>query len=291
MAEHLPHALAVQQDYLSRLTGLPHPVQPIDVRYPNWSALGHTIDYRLRLAFGGTLGPAVTQGVAILADGAPLRGAPGRPGRHALVVTGRRLMSTVDEWLTGRRLTDEELTRLCFVASFFEDIYRTGQIRRYSMLAEAGAATSLHQLTASVPDHVITDIAQQMRLAREPLSHFRDLRPAARVCGPVFAGSSDVPADADFILGGLLLDCKATREPRKLGREEVYQLAGYLLLDYDDQYGIERVGLYLSRQGGLITWSVADFLRRLGATAPLPRLRAQFRDHLRKAIAEHRRNR
>jgi hypothetical protein len=290
MAEHLPHALAVQHDYVSRLAGLPHPVQPIDVRYPDWSALGHTIDYRLRLAFGGTLGPAVTQGVAILADGAPFRGAPGPAGRHALVIAGRRLLSTVDDWLAGRRrLTDEALTRLCYVASFFEDVYRTGQIRRYSMLAEAGAATGPDTLTAAVPGHAVTDIAQQMRLAREPLAHFRALRPAARVCGPVFTGSSDVPADADFVLGGLLLDCKATREPRKLGREEVYQLAGYLLLDYDDRYGIDRVGLYLSRQGGLITWSVADFLRRLGATAPLPHLRAKFRDHLRRAIAEHRR--
>ncbi|MFL6119083.1 UvrD-helicase domain-containing protein [Actinophytocola sp.] len=292
MAQHLPHALAVQRDYVRRLAGLPHPVQPIDVRYPNWSALGHTIDYRLRLAFGGTLGPAVTQGVAILADGAPLRGAPGRAGRHALVVTGRHLLSTVDEWLAGRRrLTDEALTRLCYVASFFEDIYRTGQLRRYSMLAEAGTATSLDHLTASVPDHVIADIAQQMSLARTPLAHYRTLRPTARVCGPTFTGSSDVPADADLILDGLLLDCKATREPRKLGREEVYQLAGYLLLDYDDQYGIDSVGLYLSRQGGLITWSVADFLRELGATAPLPRLRANFRDHLRAAIAQHRRTR
>jgi len=100
----------------------------------------------------------------------------------------------------------------------------------------------------------------------------------------VFAGSTDIGgADADYILAGLLLDCKATRAPRRLGREEIYQLAGYLLLDYDDQYGIDRVGLYLSRQGGLITWEVAEFLRRLGSTTSLPRLRAKLRHHLRTA--------
>jgi hypothetical protein len=50
-------------------------------------------------------------------------------------------------------------------------------------------------------------------------------------------------ADADLILGGLLLDRKSTIQPRRLGRDEIYQLAAYLLLDYDDEYGIDRVGL------------------------------------------------
>ncbi|WP_206342825.1 hypothetical protein [Streptomyces ureilyticus] len=53
--------------------------------------------------------------------------------------------------------------------------------------------------------------------------------------------------------------------------------------DYDDAYAIDRVGLYLSRQGGLITWSVPEFLTALGARVPLPRLRTQLRDHLRQA--------
>lgn len=104
------------------------------------------------------------------------------------------------------------------------------------------------------------------------------------MCGPVFAGSGDIGgADADYILGGLLLDCKATKDPRRLGREEIYQLAGYLLLDYDDQFGIDQVGLYLSRQGGLITWDAAGFLRRLGAAMSLAQLRERLRRHLHEA--------
>lgn len=37
-----------------------------------------------------------------------------------------------------------------------------------------------------------------------PAGPYRALPPRAKVCGPVFAGSHDVPADADFVLGGLL---------------------------------------------------------------------------------------
>jgi hypothetical protein len=66
------------------------------------------------------------------------------------------------------------------------------------------------------------------------------------VCGPVFTGSADIGgADADCIIDELLLDCKATVTATRLGNAEINQLAGYLLLDYDDQYGINRVGLYL----------------------------------------------
>jgi hypothetical protein len=85
---------------------------------------------------------------------------------------------------------------------------------------------------------------------------------------------------ADFIRGGLLLDCKSTPMPGKLGRDEIYQLAGYLLLDYPDEFGISRVGLYLSRQGATITWDAGEFLRLLGCVSPLPELREQLRRYL-----------
>ncbi len=278
MAAHLPHSQNLVRDYQVRIAGLPHPVQPIDVQYPNWSALGHAIDYRIRLHLGGRLGPAVDAGVMLLKDPVPLRGAPDGASRKALHAAGEQLLAAID---TGG-LSSDALTRLCFVAGFFEDIARTGEIRRFSLLGAATPGTCLDDLTAAVPQYVVDDIDQQMRLAHNPFAPFRALPPSARVCGPVFTGSTDIGgADADFILGGCLLDCKATKDPRRLGREEIHQLAGYLLLDYDDRFGIDRVGLYLSRQGGLITWEAAEFLRRLGASAPLPELRTRLRDHLR----------
>lgn len=88
-------------------------------------------------------------------------------------------------------------------------------------------------------------------------------------------------ADADFITNGLLIDCKALTRPHRVGREEVQQLAGYLLLDYDDRYDIREVGFYLARQGALIRWAVPDFLTTLGARIPLPQLRTALRAHLR----------
>ncbi|MFE7157017.1 hypothetical protein [Streptomyces sp. NPDC057636] len=60
----------------------------------------------------------------------------------------------------------------------------------------------------------------------------------------------------------------------QFGRAALYQLAGYLLLDYHDTYRIRRTGLYLSPQGALIDWAIDEFLRLLGTRLPLPDLRA-----------------
>lgn len=294
MAEHLPLSQQVVRDYLNRAASLPRPLQPIDVRYPQWAALGHAIDYRLRLAFGSRLGIAVTAGVFALDSETPLRGMPSSDARAALHAAGMEMLRTVEAHLTAQNptaqgsLVEDELVRLCFVAGYFEDIARTGEVRRFSMLADATETTRLADLTAAVPAYVLDDIARQRALAEEPLAHLRALPAETRICGPVFAGRADIGgADADFILDGLLLDCKATKTPWKLGREEIYQLAGYLLLDYDDKYGIDHVGLYLSRQGGLLTWPTTGFLNLLGATIPLPQLRRALQQHLRDAAQRH----
>jgi len=170
---------------------------------------------------------------------------------------------------------EEELTRLCHMAGFYEAVYRNGVFSRSrNLLAIADPRTTLDHLTAAVPAYVLEDIAEQLELADQPFAAFQHLPDEQRVCGPVFAGSSDLGgADADFIVGGLLIDCKSTTRTHTIHRSAVRQLAAYLLLDYDDAYGIDQVGLYLSRQGTLITWSVPEFLNALGARVPLPRLR------------------
>ncbi|MDT0308063.1 UvrD-helicase domain-containing protein [Streptomyces sp. DSM 44917] len=282
MAEYLPNNPALVRDYLQRIAHLPHPIQPIDVQYPNWAALGHAIDFRLRLSLGCTFGPSVSHGIRAIGSTMSLPGAPAPHVRAALHTVGKDLLAAVNACLAHpSRFDDESLGRLCFVAAFYEDIFRTGEVRRFSLLADATPATTLADLTAAVPAYVTEDLSRQVELAERPFTSFRALPRHARTCGPEFAGSGDLGgADADFILDGLLLDCKATTQPRRLGREEIYQLAGYLLLDYDDHHGINQVGLYLSRQGALITWHAEEFLRRLGATRPLAALRSHLQHHL-----------
>ncbi|WP_256107791.1 UvrD-helicase domain-containing protein [Streptomyces sp. ODS05-4] len=284
MARHLPHVRRVVDQYLKRVRDLPPAVQPMDERRPHYAALGRTIDYRLRLALGHGPGDAVAAGVALIGSAVPLTGAPSSPVRQALATAGQQLLARLQAHREGsRRLGEGELTRLSHVAGFFEALYRQGTFARTrNLLAQADAATLLDDLLAAVPAYVIADIAEQMALAEHAFAPALRLPPEQRVCGPTFAGSTDLGgADADFILGGLLIDCKATTRPFALKPPALYQLAGYLLLDYDDAYAIDRVGLYLARHGTLVAWSVPDFLDGLGAREPVTGLRTLLREHLR----------
>ncbi|MFF7048225.1 UvrD-helicase domain-containing protein [Streptomyces griseorubiginosus] len=283
LAKHLPRTDRVVASYLQRSRGLPPAVQPMNERRPDYAALGRTIDYRLRLSLGCDLGGAVTTGIRVLGSPAPIEGAPAHQVRAALHTAGTQLLARLKDHLEGPAPLDEEqLTRLCHVAGFYEAIFRNGVFsRRRNLLTLANAHTTLDQLAAAVPRYVLEDISEQMELADPPFAAFRRLPAEQRVCGPVFAGSGDLGgADADFIVNGLLIDCKATTRPHTIQRSALQQLAGYLLLDYDDAYGIDRVGLYLARQGALIDWSVAEFLDALGTRDSLSQLRNLLRHHL-----------
>ncbi|GAA1150348.1 hypothetical protein [Streptomyces javensis] len=56
-----------------------------------------------------------------------------------------------------------------------------------------------------------------------------------------------------------------TRYTRTLRQAEAWQLTGYLLLDTEDRYRIDTLGLYLSRSGTLASWPVEEYLDLLGA--------------------------
>src|SRR5437868_15161396 len=59
------------------------------------------------------------------------------------------------------------------------------------------------------------------------------------------------------------------------------QLAAYALLDYDDDYGLREVALYLARQGRLLRLPLDDFITCMAASATsLALLRAQLSQHL-----------
>jgi hypothetical protein len=234
--------------------------------------LGHTIDHRLRISLGAPTGSPIKEGIvrAVLDD----NGWPSREVIRAVQKAGDTMLDELARYEsdTGQPLrlpaaAEDRLIRLCHVASSFEAIFRHCGWMRGNTLGLCAPEATLDDLVDAVADYVVDDIRQQMELAahRGPFEKIRLLPATARVCGPVFDGSLHVGgADADF---------KATIRPERINRAEIYQLAGYLLLDYSDAHAISSVALYLSRQGALIDWSVEDFLGLLGARHALPALR------------------
>ena len=95
------------------------------------------------------------------------------------------------------------------------------------------------------------------------------------ILNPIFDGSRDVGGtDADFILDSCLIEVKSTINLR-VTKTWLHQILGYVLLDHSDQYRLHDVGLYLSRQGKFIEWSLYDLIERLmGQKTPLSRKNA-----------------
>jgi len=76
---------------------------------------------------------------------------------------------------------------------------------------------------------------------------------------PTFEGSSLVGgADAQLITGKVLWDVRTSMKRAPFTVENLFQQIGYLVLDYENAYGIETLCWYYTRQGCLLTYSVKD---------------------------------
>jgi hypothetical protein len=177
----------------------------------------------------------------------------------------------------GKRLEchqEEELVRYCLVLALFEEVYRAGR-HPESPLFRFGPEATSSELLSITEAHWVDDLCSLSWLFYE---RFEEVLTHPAILNPVFAGSSDVGgADADFILDGCLFDIKTTINPR-VANLWLYQLLGYVFLDYNNQYQIHEVGMYLARQGIILRWTLADLLNQLsgGTAPPLEELRERF---------------
>lgn len=286
---------------------------PISLGFPNWaySSIGMAIDYRIRYSF------AITPSNRLIAwRGAPelcVKGwesdddlpfdrhdVPiGMPVPEVIAVDGFFLVpmqgpyplqlilsffDALDATLAtiqpvGRRLSVEEervLARYCFVLGLFETVYRSDRYMDGPLMVPA-PKKSVEELLAIPEDAWVDDICALSRLFYDKYSH---LLSQPFILNPAFAWSWDVDRtkDADLIVNGCLLDIKASIQ-QKVDPDWLRQLIGYVLLDYDDTYHIDSVGIYIARWGEMFTWPLADFLCQLAgdSTVSLSQLRQESR--------------
>ncbi len=307
MREHFPHTASLTKDANSQL-GKAHTLRPDVQPYP-YQNIGTAIDYRIRYTF------ALTPYRKLVAwHGAAKLAFKQLESEHDVAVsfedwTNTRVPLDFDPWLgiaegpysiklleaffgslesflntvqpVKRRLDVESermLARYCYVLTLFEQVFRAGRkaVFQGSPLMLPAPKQSVEALLAIPSEVCIEDICQLSTLF---FDRFQHLLSQPSVLNPTFAGSLDVGgADADLVINGCLIDIKTSVSP-KLTADYLYQLAGYLLLDYNDSLNMIAAGIYMARQGMLFTWSVPDFLLRLtgDSTANVASLREEFR--------------
>ncbi len=162
----------------------------------------------------------------------------------------------------ARRLTEveeDDMNRYCIVLALLEEILRSIDHPSLGPLFEK-EHTSAGDLL-DIPDaHWIADMRN---LSWRFYDNFNHLLSLPHSLNPNFDGSRDIGgADSDLIVNGTLIDIK-TRIAQKIRPDWLWQLLGYVLLDYSDHYQINGIGLYMARQGIFLQWDLEEAIRDL----------------------------
>jgi hypothetical protein len=185
---------------------------------------------------------------------------------------------------------DQTWARVAYALALLVELCRAVSVRG-SRLHQLTPQSSALDLLALANDGEVADLLAMRDLARNRLL---PALPAGQVfTGMSFDGSADLPADADLIVGRLLIDIKAGQGDvtsdgtRTIGldRIELDQVLGYALMDYSDEYGLNSVGIYAARFGYLATWPLQELCNTLaGQSMNLPTLRQEFARVLRHQL-------
>jgi len=156
--------------------------------------------------------------------------------------------------------------------------HRSIEERRGLMLAlkEHGFLDSAAEL---LPD-LLTLWETHLRIGRSQLAGLGGLRAVA----PMFAPGYGV---GDLIVGRAVVEVKVHRDPAEYLQDYLDQLLRYLLLDFDDQFGLDSVAVYLGWQGGLLTADLAEIAQ--GAAVDLEAARRRFHTTFREELDFRRR--
>lgn len=184
----------------------------------------------------------------------------------------------------GSTAQPELLARACWAIALFTEAFRAGQF-----LALSGPLGRFQTVTPSgeellnlAPDDALEQLAAFRRVFDDVLLPALADRPGTWALGPTFAGSPTIGgADADLIAAGLLIEVKTSKKKPSLALVDLFQLIGYALLDFNDAFRLDSMGLFTARYGYLATWNLAEVLEELsGRPVSLPALREEFRDLL-----------
>ncbi len=184
---------------------------------------------------------------------------------------------------TLNREAEQLLARYCFVLALFEEVDRIN-CYRYSPLTFPRLRKSVDDFLAIPREEWIDDLCRLMALFYEQYAHLLAL---PHELNPVFQGCSDIgPSDADLIVDGCLITIKADVEQR-VQSTWLRHLAGCVLLDYDDLFHINSVGIYMVRRGKLLSWPLDEFLRLLTGEAviSISTFRKEFHTRCQQAFA------
>ena len=191
-------------------------------------------------------------------------------GLAPLLPNGQHISDVLgDAFLEAERLTrdgddvDQDYASIIF--AWCESIYRAGPRAMHSSLGKRlSAARNVDDVYDSIPPLVLEDIARLRIVNQRQIKHWRlRMRHGSFfISNPSFSGDFLVGgADGDWFIDDTLFEFKVVDTIRAPWvRKVLMQLLGYLILDLDNDYQAERIGIWLPRQAMIRTWEIKEIL-------------------------------
>ena len=165
-----------------------------------------------------------------------------------------------DAFLEAERLTrdgdDVDQDYASIVFAWCESIYRAGGRAIRSSLGERlSAARNVDEVYDSIPPLMLEDVARLRIVNQRQIKHWclRMRHGAFFISNPSFSG--------DWFIDDTLFDFKVKDTiTAPWVRKVLMQLLGYLILDLDNDYQAQRVGIWLPRQATVRTWEIEEII-------------------------------
>ncbi len=161
------------------------------------------------------------------------------------------------EWIVDLvRIGEEAPERrpaCCVALAWFEQVYR--HQADIPQIAHAASPTALLDFVTPI------EVADIHALTQSIPAVWGDRLKQPYIPNPTFSGSNDVGgADADWILGGILYDCKCSWKRRPFTMDHLKQVLGYLFLDYPNRYELTGFGFYFPRHQLRVEWDIKTLI-------------------------------
>ena len=254
---------------------------PTDLRGFAPRRIGTAVDYRIRLQLGLQIQTSVSEIGILWMENQAIALPPEDMFDWGTAV--RQHLKEIDGIEDRRSMIEEEQAQTAILLAHLDEGFRSGGLWQEDMIEIVKERTGYDSwpweeiLKVARPEET-SEVMQMARLAKEAFGKDGD---EIVVLGPTFDGSEYVGgADADFIKGGCLYDIKTTMDPRRDLPSTVRQLIGYALLDWEDQYQLQKAGIYFSRQREQTDWNLEELIARTTSDgqSDLVKIRNEFKD-------------
>ncbi len=180
--------------------------------------------------------------------------------------------------IEGSSLEADLLARGCWALALATELFRAGPMALNGPLGRLGYPATVEDLLELAPPAGIAQLAGFRAVFETVLLPQLTSRRGRWVIGPTFSGSQLLAgADGDLAAAGLLLELKTSKN-LSLALVDVLEVVGYALLDFEDRYRLDTLGVFNARYARLATWGLQDLLAELaGQPVDVADVRANFR--------------